>query len=44
MGSLKELADFSPGPDTHTPMEWTKVETTGKSPGKQLFFTLTTFL
>ena len=34
MGDLKELSDYSPGPDSHANIEWTKVETTGKSPGK----------
>ena len=33
MGDLKELSDYSPGPDSHAALEWTKVETTGKSPG-----------
>ena len=42
MGNLKELADFSPGPDTYTPMEWIKVETTGKAPGKQSLFRINT--
>lgn len=35
MGNLKELSDFSPGPDTMSYMEWQKVETTGTAPGKQ---------
>ena len=34
MGNLSELSDTSPGPDTHAQMDWVKVETSGKSPGK----------
>ena len=34
MGSLSELSDFSPGADTLTQMDWMKIETSGKSPGK----------
>ena len=34
VGELRELADTSPGPDAHAKLEWNKVETTGRSPGR----------